>query len=174
MEENAFKRVVCFGAGRVAGPLVAFLVRKMEIELVIASEINDQVQLLVTKAHQINPKAQVSGRVVDVMHSENASEVEELCNFADCVVALVPEPAQVKIASLCITHRTPLVTASYVSPGMKALADAATEANIPILCEMGLDPGMVRYYLCLCGSELFFTRVVDADRTSVVLFHRII
>jgi len=34
------------------------------------------------------------------------------------------------------------VTASYVSEEMQALHDDAVRADIPILCEMGLDPGM--------------------------------
>ena len=34
------------------------------------------------------------------------------------------------------------MTASYVSEEMQALHDDAVRADIPILCEMGLDPGM--------------------------------
>jgi saccharopine dehydrogenase-like NADP-dependent oxidoreductase len=81
------------------------------------------------------------------MDDEFLSDLETLCKDANCVVALVPEPVQVKIAQFCVKHNTPLVTASYVSPGMKELHQAAEAAGIPILCEMGLDPGMV--------SELF-------------------
>ena len=45
---------------------------------------------------------------------------------------------------LCIKYAVTLVTASYISAEMQELNSAAIEANIPILCEMGLDPGMVR------------------------------
>ena len=48
----------------------------------------------------------------------------------------------VPIARCCIEHGKPLVTASYVSEEMKSLHEDAVQANVPILCEMGLDPGM--------------------------------
>jgi len=48
----------------------------------------------------------------------------------------------VPLAELCIDVGTPMVTASYVSDAMQTLHARATQANVPILCEMGLDPGM--------------------------------
>ena len=48
----------------------------------------------------------------------------------------------VPIARCCIEHGKPLVTASYVGEEMKSLHEDAVQANIPILCEMGVDPGM--------------------------------
>ena len=41
---------------------------------------------------------------------------------------------------MCI--RSAPFTASYVSDEMQSLHKQAETANIPILCEMGLDPGM--------------------------------
>ena len=35
-----------------------------------------------------------------------------------------------------------MVTASYVNDEMQQLNEEASDASIPILCEMGLDPGM--------------------------------
>jgi saccharopine dehydrogenase (NADP+, L-glutamate forming)/spermidine synthase len=43
---------------------------------------------------------------------------------------------------LCIAHRKPMVTASYVSDRMKALDGAAREAGVMILNEIGVDPGI--------------------------------
>ena len=45
----------------------------------------------------------------------------------------------VPLAELCIDVGTPMVTASYVSDAMQALHARATQANVPILCAMGLD-----------------------------------
>ena len=50
----------------------------------------------------------------------------------------------VPLAELCIDVGTPMVTASYVSDAMQALHTRATQANVPILCAMGLDLRMDR------------------------------
>ncbi|KAH9103277.1 hypothetical protein LEN26_015337 [Aphanomyces euteiches] len=59
-----------------------------------------------------------------------------------CVVALVPEEAQYTLAQACIATRTPLVTASYVSPRIRELDQKAKDAGIPLLFECGLDLGI--------------------------------
>lgn len=137
--------VVCFGAGRVAGPLVSYLLRQMHpLSLVVVSVVPGEAEQLCAGYRQqhLQQGSALETRVLDVDRDDQ--QVHELVAQADCVVALVPEPAQVKIAQACVKFATPLVTASYVSPGIRALEAAAREATIPILCEMGLDPGMVR------------------------------
>lgn len=144
-ERRQPKRVVCFGAGRVAGPFVEYLLRHERASLCIAAAIPGEAEQLSARyAHLIvaDVKQQtLTTRLVDVLEDDAA--VDELCKYADCVIALVPEPAQIRIAQACVKFATPLVTASYASPGIKALDHAARDAKIPILCEMGLDPGMV-------------------------------
>eukprot|EP00466_Bigelowiella_natans_P010616 jgi/Bigna1/87868/estExt_fgenesh1_pg.C_250074 len=62
---------------------------------------------------------------------------------ADVVVSLVPPPFHPEIASIALEHDTPVVTASYVSDEMRRrVGKQAEEKRIPILCEMGLDPGL--------------------------------
>uniref|UniRef100_K3WBC1 Saccharopine dehydrogenase NADP binding domain-containing protein n=1 Tax=Globisporangium ultimum (strain ATCC 200006 / CBS 805.95 / DAOM BR144) TaxID=431595 RepID=K3WBC1_GLOUD len=146
------KVVVCFGAGHVAGPCVEYLLREEKVSLVVAAAVPGEAEQLCTKyAHLIPPQREttqeqqqeLTARTVDVLdEAKDGHVVDELCSIADCVVALVPEPAQVRVAQACIKASTPLVTASYASPAIKQLHKAAKEANIPILCEMGLDPGM--------------------------------
>ena len=48
----------------------------------------------------------------------------------------------VPIAETCIKHRRNLVTASYISPAMQALNEKAIKADILLLNEIGLDPGL--------------------------------
>lgn len=135
--------VVCFGAGRVAGPLVEYLLRQAGVSLCIAAAVPGEAEQLCAKySHLVRGDTQrLTARVVDVLGDGRV--VDELCSAASCVVALVPEPAQIRVAQACVEFSTPLVTASYASPAMKQLHQAATDAKIPILCEMGLDPGMV-------------------------------
>ncbi len=61
---------------------------------------------------------------------------------ADLVISILPPPFHPAIARACIHARTPLVTASYVSDEMAELDEAAREAGIILLNEMGLDPGI--------------------------------
>jgi len=57
-------------------------------------------------------------------------------------VSLAPAQLHVGVAKLAIKHGVPMVTASYVSPEMEALSDAAEKAGVLILNEVGLDPGI--------------------------------
>ena len=56
-------------------------------------------------------------------------------------VSLLPYKYHVDVAKLCLKHRKPLVTTSYVSPAMQALHDDAVKAGVIFLNEAGLDPG---------------------------------
>jgi len=68
--------------------------------------------------------------------------VRELLASADAALSLLPAPMHAPVAEECIRTGTPLVTASYVSPELQALHEQAEAAGVPILAEMGLDPGM--------------------------------
>lgn len=71
-----------------------------------------------------------------------SSELTTLIGTCDLVISLLPWQMHTEIAKKCIETKTKLVTASYVSPEMRQLNEAAKEAGISVLCEMGLDPGM--------------------------------
>lgn len=130
------RKIVCFGAGLVASPLVEYLSRDQANEVHVVSGIESEVQGMMRKLSRRN----INPHVVNV--AQDVSKVDTLCAEADCVVSLLPATMHTSIAERCIQHTTPLVTASYVSPEMKALDVKAKEAGIPILCEIGLDPGM--------------------------------
>lgn len=46
------------------------------------------------------------------------------------------------VAEHCIAHGKHLVTASYISPEMKALDGQARDNGVLLLGECGLDPGI--------------------------------
>lgn len=76
--------------------------------------------------------------------------------------SLLPVPFHSSVAELCVKHKKHLVTASYISPAMKALHDryvkgriisgidlsndrdthSAQAADVLLLNEIGLDPGI--------------------------------
>lgn len=48
------------------------------------------------------------------------------------VCSLLPVPLHPRIAKLCIQHRTHMVTASYISPDMKALHNEYAFSSYPM------------------------------------------
>ena len=79
---------------------------------------------------------------VDV-HPKTVSEaLQSVLSTADVVISLVPATLHLPVAESCIQLGTPLVTASYISPGMKALDAKAKTAGVAIMNEVGLDPGI--------------------------------
>ncbi|CAH0477243.1 unnamed protein product [Peronospora belbahrii] len=130
------RKIVCFGAGLVASPLVEYLSRDQGYELHVVSSVESEVKEMMRNITRQNIKPHIVNAMEDV------SSVNNLCAQADCVVSLLPATMHADIAQYCIKHATPLVTASYVSPEMKELDAKAKKAGIPILCEIGLDPGI--------------------------------
>ncbi|VDC06971.1 unnamed protein product [Peniophora sp. CBMAI 1063] len=127
-------RVLVLGSGMVAGPCVDDLAGPGDLDVVVASNILAEAESLV--AHHGNHAQAVS---VDM---NNASEVDRLVSQADVVISLLPAPFHPTVAELCLTHHKHLVTASYISPAMHALHTRATDGDVLLLNEIGLDPGI--------------------------------
>eukprot|EP00939_MAST-03C_sp_MAST-3C-sp1_P003035 g3035.t1 len=134
-KESGVRRIAVLGAGLVARPLVEYLSRDARHAVTVVSALESEVKPL----EDMRPN--VYGRVLDVGGSD-APVVDEMIANSDVVVSILPAFMHVPIARSCVNHGTPLVTASYVSDEMAALHDEAVRADVPILCEMGLDPGM--------------------------------
>ncbi|CAI5728818.1 unnamed protein product [Peronospora destructor] len=130
------RKIVCFGAGLVASPLLEHLSREQGYEVHVVSSLESEVKGIMHKIARRN----IRPHAVNVV--EDAVSVGKLCAEADCIVSLLPATMHTAIAHHCIQHAKPLVTASYVSPEMKELDAKAKKAGIPILCEIGLDPDM--------------------------------
>jgi saccharopine dehydrogenase-like NADP-dependent oxidoreductase len=60
----------------------------------------------------------------------------------DITASLLPFKFHTDIAKVCLKHRKPLVTTSYVQPEMQTLDTEAKEAGVLFLNEIGLDPGI--------------------------------
>ncbi len=61
---------------------------------------------------------------------------------ADYVISMLPAFMHHHVAKKCIDLRKPMLTASYVTDEMKVYDDLAKKAGIPILMELGVDPGI--------------------------------
>ncbi len=127
------KNILVLGAGLVARPLLRYFLKQYDFRLVIAT-------LDVARARQL---VGAHPRAVIIDHdASNPAATSALVASSDIVVSLLPAPMNPAIARLCIEHRKHLVNTSYVAPATAELDEAALRANVLLLCEIGLDPGI--------------------------------
>ncbi|NPV83695.1 MAG: saccharopine dehydrogenase [Candidatus Aminicenantes bacterium] len=127
------KRVCLLGAGLVAGPLIEYLLGYDDIELAVADLDLERARSLV-KGH---PRSRVFQ-----LDLQDRPALVRLLAEAQVVVSLVPYTFHPYVAEICLELNKHLVTASYVSPAMKALDAKAREKGLIFLNELGLDPGI--------------------------------
>jgi len=82
-----------------------------------------------------------NGRAV-MCDMQDSTKVSRLVEEADVVISLLPVPFHPSVAKLCIQHKKHLITASYISQDMAALHEQAVVADVVLLNEIGLDPGI--------------------------------
>ncbi|CDO70674.1 hypothetical protein BN946_scf184761.g12 [Trametes cinnabarina] len=127
------KKVLMLGSGMVAPPAVAELCKRPDVRLVVASNSIDDAKRLTA------PYANATPVLVDV---GDLAAVERLVAESDVVISLLPVPLHPSVAELCIRNQKHLVTASYISPAMRELHERAVAADVVLMNEIGLDPGI--------------------------------
>ncbi|PAV69441.1 hypothetical protein WR25_09044 isoform A [Diploscapter pachys] len=136
------KKVLLLGAGMVSGPFAKFYGQQNKVRLTVATELESDGTRLVKFGHEGN----ICNVVVDV-NKEN-DVLDKLISEHDLVVSLLPFTFHEKVAKMCIKNGTDMVTSSYVSPELEALDQAAKDANVTIMNEAGLDPGIDHMLAC--------------------------
>ncbi len=126
-------KVLILGAGLVAGPMVRYLLDKPKIQVTVASRTVSKAQALVGDHPQGTALA---------INVKDESALSDLVQQHDLTVSLLPYTFHLQVANQCLAHKKHLVTTSYVKPEMQALDPAAKEANVILLNEIGLDPGI--------------------------------
>ncbi|RIA90080.1 Saccharopine dehydrogenase-domain-containing protein [Glomus cerebriforme] len=127
------KKILLLGSGFVTKPFVDYFSKQDDISLIIASNMKNEAIALTHGNQDI--------QVVD-LDVNKKEELSRLVQGADIVVSLLPAPLHPMVAEKCIAHKKNMVTASYISPAMKALDERAKQAGITILNEIGVDPGI--------------------------------
>lgn len=126
------RRALVLGSGMVVGPLLDYL-GKQDVSITLGSILLSEARDLAKGRDYVTPMQ------VDV---SNQTQLNQLIQEQDIVFSLVPPKFHPLVAESCIQVKKNLVTASYISPAMKALHERALEAGITILNEIGLDPGI--------------------------------
>ncbi|WOH39285.1 saccharopine dehydrogenase family protein [Thalassotalea fonticola] len=63
-------------------------------------------------------------------------------NPGDVVVSMLPATKHLQVAQLCLENQAHFVSSSYISPQMADLNNQAAAANLCLVNEIGLDPGI--------------------------------
>uniref|UniRef100_UPI00398E3D63 alpha-aminoadipic semialdehyde synthase, mitochondrial isoform X2 n=1 Tax=Pristiophorus japonicus TaxID=55135 RepID=UPI00398E3D63 len=127
-------RVLLLGSGYVSEPVLEYFTRDTDIEVTVASALEDQLEKLVAKYNHTTP--------VKLDMQKDSDRLSSLVKSHDLVISLLPVTYHLMVMKECINQKVNMVTASYQSPEMKELHQSALDAGITILNEIGLDPGI--------------------------------
>jgi len=126
-------RFLVLGAGLVTAPLVEYLCRRPENTIVVANNILADAQIMTDGF--------ANGRA-EFFDVNDADALKVLAADFDVVLSMVPPPFHPLVARACIDAKTHMISASYQTAEMLALEEDAKAANICIMNEIGLDPGI--------------------------------
>jgi saccharopine dehydrogenase (NADP+, L-glutamate forming) len=116
----------------VVKPMVEYLLEK-GFSLMIASPMKERADEMI--------KGNPLGSSLD-WSMDDPDTLEKIVAEYDITVSLLPYRFHADVARICIRHGKSLVTTSYVQKEMQALDEAAKNAGVLFLNEIGLDPGI--------------------------------
>jgi len=130
------KKILIIGAGLSTISLIEYLLENAE-EHDWQITVGDMSEENAHKKVNGNPRG--TAKVFDIM-----DDMESWNTIAqhDVVISMLPAALHHLVAEKCIDLRKPMLTASYASEEIKALDEKARKAGVPVLMELGLDPGI--------------------------------
>ena len=130
------KKILVIGAGRSAVTLIKYLLDNSSANNWQVTVADFSIELADQAVRNHNNGKAIFFNVTDKKQRE--SEIEN----ADIVISMLPASLHITVAKDCVRLGKNLVTASYVSPEIAELDEAAKQAGILLLNEIGLDPGI--------------------------------
>jgi len=130
------KVILVLGAGRSSSSLIAHLLGQADQERWEIHVGDLSLEAAQSKVGD-HPRGHAFQLASDGVADRNARIAQ-----ADLVISMLPAFMHVDVAKVAIEAGINVITPSYVSPEMKALDDAAREAGVLVLNELGLDPGI--------------------------------
>jgi len=130
------KKILIIGAGLSTISLIEYLLENAE---------EHDWQITVGDISEENARRKVNGNPRGTAKVFNIKDDLESWNSIaqhDVVISMLPAALHHLVAEKCIDLRKPMLTASYVTDQIKALDEKAKKAGVPILMELGLDPGI--------------------------------
>ncbi len=130
------KKILILGAGQSSSSLIKYLIKK-------APENNWEITVgekNISLAEEKTAGSQYAKSIeFDVFEDEKSKA--EIAQF-DLVISMLPAAFHIHVAKICGALGKNMLTASYVSPEIKALAKEFEEKGALLVMEMGLDPGI--------------------------------
>ena len=138
--------------------LIKYLLKHSETEQwkIVVGEMDTELALSKTRGHQNSEVIAFDVRDTD--------SLREQISKSDIVISMLPAHMHVEVAETCIEFGVHMVTASYISPELKALHDRAVENGVILINEIGVDPGI---------DHLSAMQLIDEKRRAgaeIVLF----
>ena len=130
------KKILVIGAGRSAVTLIKYLLdnAKPNNWMVIVADYSEELAKSAVVEHE-------QGKAI-FFDVNNAEQREGEIKNTDIVISMLPASLHILVAEDCVRLKKNLVTASYVSAQISGLDEAAKQAGVLILNEIGLDPGI--------------------------------
>ena len=130
------KRILILGAGLSSSSLIKYLLDHSETydwKVVIC---DSSVEMAQKKAANHPRSEAIYFDVYD--EQQRVAEISK----SDIVISMLPARMHHLVAVDCVKNKVDMVTASYVSPEVKALDQEAQEKGVLLLNEIGVDPGI--------------------------------
>lgn len=153
--EKIVSRILIIGAGRMCEPVVGFLAQhglksNQAFSGILSAPLScsegDSAVWVTVGSLFLDDAVKVTEGIPNTsavqLDVTNTAQLHSLISQVSVVVSLVPPAHHIMIANCCIETGRHLVTASYVDKELSALHEKAKSANVALLCEMGLDPGI--------------------------------
>lgn len=130
------KHILLLGAGRSASVLISYLLQNAPSQNWTIT-IGDMNVDYLAPAMQLHPFA----NAIEFNINDELQREKEI-GKADLVISMLPAMFHIKVANECLRLHKNMITASYVSPEIKALHEKAETLGLTFLMESGLDPGI--------------------------------
>lgn len=130
------KKILVLGAGLSATSLINYLLQHSDQNdwQVVVADLDYSLA-----ERKLNGHPRGKAMVMDVNDSNG---IAQLVEGKDVVVSMLPARFHELVAVECLKQGVNMATASYVSPGMRAMDNAVKEKGLVFLNELGVDPGI--------------------------------
>eukprot|EP00005_Dracoamoeba_jomungandri_P001262 CAMPEP_0174252446 /NCGR_PEP_ID=MMETSP0439-20130205/1912_1 /TAXON_ID=0 /ORGANISM="Stereomyxa ramosa, Strain Chinc5" /LENGTH=489 /DNA_ID=CAMNT_0015332981 /DNA_START=107 /DNA_END=1576 /DNA_ORIENTATION=- len=129
------KKILVLGAGRSSTSCINYLLDR-------AKEGNWTVKVGDIDENAAKKKVEKAPEFGVGFKLTSNEQREQEISTSDVVVSLLPPHMHDLVAKDCVKHGKNMVTASYVSDGVRALDAQAKEAGVLLMMECGVDPGI--------------------------------
>ncbi len=130
------KTILVLGAGKSSATLISYLIENAEKEDWKILVADRDLAMIVDKTNQ---SSFTESFALDMMNKELR---RPLIERSDIVISMLPASLHMPVIKDCIKFKKNIITPSYMTPEIKELDKDAKNADILIMNELGLDPGI--------------------------------